>query len=69
MSDDDGTTWNPNDDNLDTVFFVAGDCGFVGTNDITDSDFSYWPNPVKDELNISSKTVESVSYSILQVRR
>lgn len=62
ISDDDGASWNPNDDNLDTVFFVAGDCGFAGTNDIADSDFAYWPNPVKDELNISSKKpVESVS--------
>lgn len=60
-STDGGTTWEADDSGLDMVFFVAGECEEMGTGDIDNSVFAYWPNPVKDVLNISTqKEIKSV---------
>ncbi len=63
LSEDDGVTWTADDNGYQMVFFVAGDCedDEMGIKDMTSSDFSYYPNPVKDVLNIKSeKTIQSV---------
>jgi|26BtaG_2_1085354.scaffolds.fasta_scaffold00054_46 hypothetical protein len=61
-SEDTGTTWAPDVDSLQAVFFVAGECESVlDVNDMNSFSFSYYPNPVKDVLNIQSqKAVKSV---------
>lgn len=44
------------------VFFVAGECEELGISDLMSFDFAYYPNPVKDVLNITTKkNVENVS--------
>ena len=41
---------------------VTGQCEQLGISDMTSFDFAYYPNPVKDVLNISSgKTIENVT--------
>ena len=63
LSEDDGVTWTADNNGYQMVFFVAGDCedDEMGIKDMTSSDFSYYPNPVKDVLNIKSeKTIQSV---------
>jgi len=61
-SADEGQTWNEAD-GLNLVFDVSGFCKEnLGTNDLENSDFNFYPNPVKDELNITSKSaVKSIS--------
>ena len=60
-SSDYGETWFEDDDGYQMVFFVAGDCDTLGVNDLNSSDFTYYPNPVKEVLNINSqKEVKSV---------
>ena len=39
------------------VFFISGDCEFIGTPDFNGSSITLYPNPVTDMLNIKS-TVE-----------
>ncbi|MFV0304121.1 MAG: T9SS type A sorting domain-containing protein, partial [Moheibacter sp.] len=46
----------------DYVYEISGECNELGLGDLSSFDFSYYPNPVQDELNITSKKeVESVS--------
>lgn len=46
----------------DTVFEISGECGSLGIDDISKSDFNYYPNPVKNTLNIQSeKNINSVA--------
>ncbi|MFA7688076.1 MAG: GEVED domain-containing protein [Moheibacter sp.] len=55
-----GGPWNADPDSFDAVFKLH--CEDLGASDVTAYDFTYYPNPVKDELNISSqKQIESVS--------
>lgn len=55
-SADEGQTWEESD-GLNLVFDVSGFCKEnLGTNDLENLDFNFYPNPVKDELNISSKS-------------
>ncbi len=62
QSTNNGATWAPNADGLSLVFFVAGECETLGINDLNSFDFAYYPNPVKDVLNITTKkNVENVS--------
>src|SRR5690606_1906832 len=54
--------WSPDPAGRQAVFFVAGECNELGVNDLNSFDFTYYPNPVKDILNISSKKeIENVS--------
>jgi len=47
---------------FDGVFEISGQCEQLGVSDMSSFDFAYYPNPVKDVLNISSdKAVENVS--------
>lgn len=42
------------------VFFVAGECNYLGIDDLDSFDFVYYPNPVKDILQLkSSHSIES----------
>ena len=62
VSSDGGFTWTPNSFGQDSAFIVAGECSTLGMDDLTSFDFAYYPNPVKDVLNITSKqAVASVS--------
>jgi hypothetical protein len=55
-----GADWTPITGIPNLVFNLI--CGELSVNDITNFDFSYYPNPVKDILHISTqKQVESVS--------
>lgn len=61
-SGDGGETWMEAE-GLNLVFDVSGFCKeTLGVNDLTKADFSFYPNPVKDELNIISKSeIKNVS--------
>lgn len=66
QSPDGGLTWaefaNSNGDAVEAIMSVAGICETLGVNDLTSFSFTYYPNPVKDVLNISTKKfVEDVS--------
>lgn len=58
----DGETWKEAN-GLNLVFDVSGFCKeTLGVNDLEKTDFNFYPNPVKDELNIISKSdVKNVS--------
>src|SRR5690606_2336244 len=46
---------------MNAVFFISGECEELGVSDINEFDFTYYPNPVKDVLNISAKkSIENV---------
>ncbi|MPS73456.1 MAG: T9SS type A sorting domain-containing protein [Chryseobacterium sp.] len=47
--------WFTNPDDRQAVFFVAGECDLLGVNKVGKSAITYYPNPVKDKLNITSK--------------
>jgi hypothetical protein len=55
VSNDEGNTWTVNEFGLDGAFLVWGICGEMGTTDAGPADFSYFPNPVKNILNINSE--------------
>lgn len=58
-SEDDGQSWFEDPNGLRMVFSVAGYCETLGISDINKFDFTYYPNPVQDILNIKSdKKVE-----------
>lgn len=62
----DGTMWFMYDDgtggNVEGVMSIEGECETLGLSDISNVDFAYYPNPVKNTLNIDSqKAVQSVS--------
>ncbi|SMC60599.1 GEVED domain-containing protein [Moheibacter sediminis] len=62
VSTDGGFSWAANSFGQDGAFTVAGVCGELGISEMDSFDFAYYPNPVKDELNITSqKVVQSVS--------
>lgn len=62
VSTDGGASWVANSFGQDGAFAVAGVCGELGISEMDSYDFAYYPNPVKDELNITSqKVIESVS--------
>ncbi|WDF47088.1 T9SS type A sorting domain-containing protein [Chryseobacterium sp. KACC 21268] len=44
-----------------TVFFIAGECATLSNEDISKSNFSFSPNPVKDILTFSSSDIENIS--------
>src|SRR5690606_20020941 len=47
---------------FDGVFEISGECSTLGVSDIASFDFAYYPNTVKDVLNINSnKKVENIS--------
>ena len=53
--------WNPDPANKQAVFFVAGECADLGVNNVN-TGLAYYPNPVKDVLNISAdQKITSVS--------
>lgn len=60
-----GTDWQPvvfEDSFYDGTWSIDASCETMGASDMSAFDFSYYPNPVKDILNISSqKPVESIS--------
>lgn len=58
----DGENWTEAE-GLNLIFNVSGFCKEnLGVNDLDDADFSFYPNPVKDELNISTKNeVKNIS--------
>lgn len=46
----------------DTVFEISGECATMGADDLIQSDFNYYPNPVKNILNINAeKNIKTVS--------
>lgn len=54
--------WVSDERNYNAVFFVAGECNDLGVSDLNAFDFNYYPNPVNDVLNLSSKiTIKEVS--------
>lgn len=56
MSFDQGETWEESE-GLNLVFEVNGFCKEnLGVNDVDNSEFNFYPNPVKDELIIQSKS-------------
>lgn len=56
ISYDQGGTWEESD-GLNLVFEVNGFCKeTLGVNDMDNSEFNFYPNPVKDELTIQSKS-------------
>lgn len=63
QSNDYGQTWTIDPESNQMVFFVAGDCDEdLGVADFNATDFTFYPNPVSNVLNISSeKGVESAS--------
>ena len=54
-SNDDGASWYADPDGYQMVFFVAGDCDALGVSDFGTVDFDFYPNPVRDVLNIQSQ--------------
>ncbi|WP_379963617.1 Ig-like domain-containing protein [Epilithonimonas sp. UC225_85] len=54
--------WTSINPESDLVYELKGTCtSILGTNEVSDKDFNFYPNPVKDELNFnSSKKVESI---------
>lgn len=64
-----GTGINPNTQ-ADGVMTISGSCDSLGVNDLSSFDFTYYPNPVKDILNISSqKAIQSVEIFNLSGQR
>ena len=66
QSPDGGASWavftDDNGANIEGMMLVEGTCETLGLSDMTSFDFAYYPNPVKDVLNITSdKTIESLS--------
>ena len=66
QSQDGGATWSmfvsSSGANAEGVMLVEGTCDTLGVSDMTSFDFAYYPNPVKDVLNITSqKAVQNVS--------
>ncbi len=60
ISNDGGATWQAI--GYDNVFQITGECGSLGINEEFKFDFNYYPNPVKDVLNINSeKNIISIS--------
>ncbi len=66
LSIDDGASWHEDPDGLQMVFFVAGDCNSLGVSDINSFDFAFYPNPVKDVLNINSQ-IELKSVEVFNI--
>src|SRR5690606_9975497 len=63
---DGGITWEEVVDDFgvsyEGIMSIEGECSELGISDLSSFDFTYYPNPVKDVLNISAKkNVESVS--------
>lgn len=59
LSNDGGVTWQTI--NYDNVFQILGECNSLGVDDESKSDFSYYPNPVKNTLTINAeKNVKSI---------
>ena len=60
-----GTDWQPvvyEDNYYDGTWSIDASCEAMGLSDVSTLDFVYYPNPVKDVLNISSrKPIESIS--------
>lgn len=54
VSEDGGQSWLPMY-GYQAVFFVAGECESLGTNDLSPFNFNYYPNPVYDQLIIESQ--------------
>jgi hypothetical protein len=52
---DDGQIWAADFYGMNGVFFVAGECVTLGTSETKNDNFTYYPNPVGDELFINSK--------------
>ncbi len=60
-----GTNWQPvvyEDEFYEGTWSIDASCEAMGVSDMNSFDFTYYPNPVKDVLNISSqKAVSSIS--------
>ncbi|MFA7448830.1 MAG: T9SS type A sorting domain-containing protein [Weeksellaceae bacterium] len=53
--------WTTPDNTQEGVYSFSGQCDTLGVSDMTSFDFAYYPNPVKDVLNIKTeKAVKSV---------
>ncbi len=63
---DDGVSWYPDPEGYQMVFFVAGECPTLGVSDINKVDFDFYPNPVKDVLNIQSQ-IEVKSVEVFNI--
>src|SRR5690606_8755344 len=66
QSPDGGISWSEYIDDFgasyEGIMSIEGECSELGISDLSSFDFAYYPNPVKDVLNISAKkNVESVS--------
>jgi hypothetical protein len=62
VSSDGGVTWTVNSFGQDGAFTISGMCETMGVSDMNSYDFAYYPNPVRDVLNIETqKTIENVS--------
>lgn len=61
----DGSTWFPYQDlgdQFEGVMSIEGECETLGLSELSHSDFAFYPNPVKNTLNIvSKKAVETVT--------
>ncbi|TGN29294.1 GEVED domain-containing protein [Empedobacter tilapiae] len=66
VSTDNGANWRPVSGALDGAFVVFGKCSSLGTNDIHSKRLTYYPNPVKDNLNIKS-TKEIAEVNIINL--
>lgn len=65
-SSDDGMNWESDPNGLRLVFFVAGECMIIGTDDYKKVDFTFYPNPVRNTLNINSE-IEAKNISIFNM--
>jgi hypothetical protein len=55
LSIDGGNIWDPNSSGLDEAFKLIGECATLALPEFTQFEFAYYPNPVKDILNINSQ--------------
>lgn len=66
QSPDGGASWaefvNTNGEPVEGIMTVSGTCETLSISDINNYEFAYYPNPVKDVLNIiATKSIQTVS--------
>lgn len=55
-SNDGGSTWNIDSNNMDLAFVIEGDCGLMELEEQNQNELTFYPNPVHNILNINSYT-------------